>query len=64
MQITNVKFLGTCIVLTAAMVSGALIYHAQKTNVGSEIGRYQLQPSNPPGVNWVIDTVTGDVKTL
>ena len=60
---TNRKFLGICIVLAAAMISGSLIYHAQKTNVASEIGRYQFQPSNPPGVIWTIDTVTGQVKT-
>jgi len=60
---TNVKFLGICIVLAAVIISAGLIYHAQKTtNVSSEIGRYQFQPSNPPGVIWTIDTVTGEVK--
>ncbi|MHC4773483.1 MAG: hypothetical protein ACYS8S_07960 [Planctomycetota bacterium] len=61
-QMTNVKFLGICIVLAAAIISGALIHHAQKANIASEIGRYQFQPSNPPGVIWTIDTVTGEVK--
>ncbi len=38
-----------------------------KTNPDKEeangIGRYQFHPSNPPGVIWVIDTVTGKVTS-
>ena len=55
----NSKFLGICMVIAAAIVAVALIYHAHKT---SGIGRYQFHPSNPPGVIWTIDTVTGEVK--
>ena len=54
------KFLGICTVIAAVIVAVALIYHAQKI---STIGRYQFQPSNPPGVIWTIDTVTGEVKS-
>ena len=54
------KFLGICTVIAAVIVAVALIYHAQKI---SKIGRYQFQPSNPPGVIWTIDTVTGEVKS-
>ncbi len=59
------KFLGVCIVLVACIVAGALSYHANKTSPRTEeetgIGRYQFQPSNPPGVIWIIDTVTGEI---
>jgi hypothetical protein len=27
------------------------------------IGRYQFHPSDPPGVIWILDTTTGEVKT-
>lgn len=74
----NSKFLGVSIVIAAVIVASALCYHAAKTNhrgreeggnpsprtKGVEgIGRYQFQPSNPPGVIWVIDTVTGKVTS-
>jgi len=51
------KFVGICIVISAAIVAGAVIYHAR-------IGRFQFQPSNPPGVIRTLDTVTGEVKVL
>jgi len=51
------RFLGVCILLAAALVSGAILYHARTQ------GRYQFHPSSPPGVIWVIDTTTGEVKT-
>ena len=61
------KFLGVCIVAAACIVAGALCYHAAKTSPRDAeetgIGRYQFQPSNPPGVIWTIDTVTGEVKS-
>jgi len=59
------KFLGVYIVVAACIVAGALCYHATKTSPRTEeeggIGRYQFHPSNPPGVIWTIDTVTGKV---
>lgn len=55
----NAKFLGTRMVIAAAIVAVALVYHAHNT---SAIGRYQFHPSNPPGMIWTIDTVTGDAK--
>lgn len=61
------KFLGVCIVVAACIVAGALCHHAAKTSPRAEeetgIGRYQFHPSNPPGVIWTIDTVTGEVKS-
>jgi len=61
------KFLGVCIVAAACIVAGALCYHAAKTSPRTEeesgIGRYQFHPSNPPGVIWKIDTVTGEITT-
>ena len=56
---TQMKFLGVCIVVVAAIVAGALIYHAQRTR---QTGRYQFHPSTPPGVIWKMDTVTGEIK--
>jgi len=59
----NSKFLGICILVSAVIVSMGLIYHAQKTSsVQSGVGRYQFHPSNPPGVIWIIDTVTGKIE--
>ncbi len=59
------KFLGVCIALAACIVTGAPCYHANKTSPRTEeetgIGRYQFQPSNPPEVIWIIDTVTGEI---
>ena len=50
------KVFGACIVIAAVILAAAIFYHART-------GRYQFQPSNPPGVIWTLDTVTGDVKT-
>jgi hypothetical protein len=52
---SNHKFLGICIVVGAVIIAGAVYLH-------SRTGRYQFQPSNPPGVIWVIDTWTGTVN--
>jgi len=52
---SQMKFLGVCIVIAGAIIAGALIYHAR-------IGRYQFHPSTPPGVIWILDTVTGEIK--
>ncbi len=53
------KFLGICILLAAVILAGAIVWHAQAM---SQIGRYQLQATNDPGILWVIDTTTGIVK--
>ena len=55
------KFLGLCLVVAALILGAAIVYHAHRP--GSSVGRYQFQPSTPPGVIWVIDTTTGEVKT-
>jgi hypothetical protein len=58
------RFLGVCIVIASVVVGGAIAYHARAaTTAASEVGRYQFQPSNPPGVIWVIDTTTGKVTS-
>jgi hypothetical protein len=62
------KFLGICIVLSSILVSAAILYHASTlkstlTSDKPEIGRYQFHPSNPPGVIWKMDTVTGNITT-
>jgi hypothetical protein len=50
-----------CVLIASIVLAAAIVYHASRTN--SQIGRYQFQPSSPPGVIWVIDTITGEVKT-
>jgi hypothetical protein len=55
---SHARFLGACILVAAVLVSGAIVYHAR-----SQVGRYQFHPSSPPGVIWIIDTTTGEVKT-
>ena len=66
------KFLGICIVVSAVILAAAILWHAHrppmimqpgKNQAVSQIGRYQFQPSNPPGVIWILDTTTGKVKT-
>jgi hypothetical protein len=52
----NYNILGRHILIGSIIIAAALIVH-------SFTGRYQFQPSNPPGVIWVIDTWTGEVKT-
>lgn len=52
----NQKFLGICLVVAAVIISGAIYLHDSRS-------RYQFQPSNPPGVIFVFDTWTGEVKT-
>jgi hypothetical protein len=52
----NQKFLGICIVISAVIIAGAICIHAHSN-------RYQLQFSNPPGVTYVFDTWTGELKS-
>ena len=59
-KIDSTKFLGICILLSAIVLSAAICWHAKSTSL---IGRYQFQPSNPPGVIWTLDTTTGEVTT-
>ncbi len=59
------RILGACILLASVILSAAILCHAYLAappHAGPEIGRYQFQPSTPPGVIWVIDTTTGNVK--
>jgi hypothetical protein len=53
------KFLGVCILAAAVIVSAAILYSGN----AQQNGRYQFHPSSPPGVIWVMDTVTGEIKT-
>ncbi len=55
-------FLGVCLLISSANIAGAIIF-ALKPIPESINGRYQFQPSNPPGVIWILDTQTGEVKT-
>jgi hypothetical protein len=61
------KFSGICMLLAAVILGGAIIYHARTTAHQTEekpqIGRYQFHPSTPPGVLWILDTTTGEVKS-
>lgn len=72
------KFLGRSIVIAAVLVASALCFHVVKTSAPAKkksadpdsaidelegIDRYQFHPSNPPGVIWIIDTVTGKVTS-
>jgi hypothetical protein len=50
------RFLGICIVIAAVIIAAAIYFHDSHS-------RYQFQPSNPPGMIWIIDTWTGVVKT-
>ena len=50
------KFLGVCIVIAAVIIAGAVYIHGR----GS---RYQFQPSNPPGIIYIFDTWTGEVRS-
>jgi hypothetical protein len=58
-------FGGICTLLAAIVIGGAVIYHGYgRTTVHeSQIGRYQFHPSTPPGVLWILDTTTGEVKS-
>ncbi len=64
------KFLGICILVAAFILSGAIVMHGNSSNVTDSssrpeesVGRYQFHPSNPPGIIWILDTTTGEVKT-
>ena len=54
---TQPRFLGVCILIAAAIVAAALVYHAQS-------GRYQFQQSSPPNLTRILDTMTGKVTQL
>ncbi len=65
----NSKFLGICLLISSVILSAAIVFHAKASNPTPPnvtppipIGRYQFHPSTPPGVIWVIDTTTGEVK--
>lgn len=64
---TGDRFLGVCILAASAILGGSIAYHATAIAPPPasepQVGRYQFQPSNPPGVIWVIDTTTGKVTT-
>jgi len=55
-------FVGVCLLISAVVLGWAIVYHG-RGSPAAPVGRYQFQPSNPPGVIWVIDTTTGEVKT-
>ena len=64
------KFLGICILVASVLLGGAIVIHGNVANVTDSssqpeeaVGRYQFHPSNPPGVIWILDTTTGEVKT-
>lgn len=61
----NGRFLGICILISSAMLTTAVVHHAKTSAVApaATIGRYQFHASSPPGVLWIIDTTTGEVKT-
>jgi hypothetical protein len=63
--VNDSRILGVCILLASVILSAAVVWHAHQTvaHPGPEIGRYQFQPSTPPGVIWVIDTTTGNVNS-
>lgn len=48
------RFLGICILVAAAMVTAALVYHGQ-------CGRYQFHQSSPPNLVRILDTMTGKI---
>ncbi len=50
------KFLGICILISSLIIAAAIFIHAHKN-------RYRLQFSNPPGVTYVFDTWTGELKS-
>ncbi len=63
------KFVGLCVLISSLVLSASIVYHARAsapitpTITPDTVGRYQFHPSNPPGVVWVIDTTTGEVKS-
>ena len=60
----NSKFVGVCLLLASLILSAAIVYHAKaSTATSTGIGRYQFHPSTPPGVIWILDTTTGQVKS-
>jgi hypothetical protein len=54
------RFLGVCILVAAVILAIALVYHAQQA---SAVGRFQVHFSDPPGIIYTIDTVTGNVES-
>jgi hypothetical protein len=53
-----VRFVGRCMIMSAAIISGALIFHAMKTG---SVGRFQYQSSaeNANHNYFKFDTATG-----
>jgi hypothetical protein len=52
-----VRFVGKCMIISAVIISGALIFHAMK--MGS-VGRFQFQEAKNAFSNFFkFDTVTG-----
>jgi len=58
----NSKFVGVCLLLSSLILSAAIVDHAKAATADGAIGCYQFHPSNPPGVIWVMDTTTGQIK--
>lgn len=60
----NGRFVGICVLISSTMITAAVVYHAKTSAVApaAPIGRYQFHASSPPGVLWIIDTTTGEVK--
>jgi hypothetical protein len=62
----NSKFLGICLLISSVILSIAIVFRSKSgapPPPPPQIGRYQFHTSTPPGVIWVIDTITGDVKS-
>jgi hypothetical protein len=60
-KMDSTRFLALCILVSAILLSGSIVWHAKITANAPQIGRYQFHPSTPPGVIWTMDTTTGEV---
>jgi len=61
----NSKCLSICLLIASVILSAAVVFHAKASAPISPIaptGRYQFHPSSPPGVLWIIDTTTGEIR--
>lgn len=56
---SDIKFLGCCVVVAALLVASAIVCAAPRR----ASGRYQFHVSTPPGVIWTMDTATGEITT-
>ena len=52
---SDLKFLGVCIVVAAAMISGTLFARPQA-------GRYEFVRTAPNGITYVLDTTTAGLQ--